>query len=173
MTILVTARLRLRPATIEDVDAFHAVLSNVEATRYWSTPPHRTLEQSRAWVEAMIATPADEGVDFVVELEGRAVGKAGFFRLPEIGFILHPSAWGRGLAREALVALIDHVFATRDLPTAIADVDPRNTRSLRLLEGLGFRRTGYRARTYRLDDGWADSVDLALDRRTWTSRADP
>ncbi|MFN3354097.1 MAG: GNAT family N-acetyltransferase, partial [Brevundimonas sp.] len=77
------------------------------------------------------------------------------------------------LAREALTALLDHVFATRDLPAAIADVDPRNARSLRLLEGLGFRRVGYRERTYRLDDGWADSVDLALDRRTWTSRADP
>lgn len=173
MTILVTERLKLRPATMDDVDALHAVLSNVEATRYWSTPPHRTRDQTKAWIEAMMASPPDLAADFVVEFEGRAVGKAGFYRLPEFGFILHPDVWGRGLAREALTALLDHVFEARGLLQAIADVDPRNARSLGLLEGLGFQRTGYRERTYRLDDGWADSVDLALDREAWRSRARP
>lgn len=173
MTVLVTERLRLRPATMEDVAAFHAVLSNVEATRYWSTPPHQTLEQTRTWVEAMIASPPEDSADFVVELDGRAIGKAGFYRLPEFGFILHPDTWGRGLAREALTALFDHVLGDRGLPRAIADVDPRNARSLALLDRLGFVRTGYRERTYRLEDGWADSVDLALERTAWLERTRP
>jgi ribosomal-protein-alanine N-acetyltransferase len=173
VTVLVTERLRLRPARTDDLAAFHAILSDVEATRYWSTPPHREVEQTRAWLDGMIAIPPDEGVDFVVEFAGQAVGKAGFYRWPEVGFILAPPVWGQGLAREAMTAVLDHGFATAGLDRAVADVDPRNARSLALLERLGFRRTGYRERTYRLDDGWADSVDLALDRDAWASRARP
>jgi len=101
VTVLVTERLRLRSARPGDLAAFHAILSDVEATRYWSTPPHRDLEQTRIWLDSMMSIPADEGVDFVVELAGEAIGKAGFYRWPEVGFILAPKAWGRGLAREA------------------------------------------------------------------------
>lgn len=173
MTVLVTERLRLRSARPGDLAAFHAILSDVEATRYWSTPPHRDLEQTRIWLDSMMSIPADEGVDFVVELAGEAIGKAGFYRWPEVGFILAPKVWGRGLAREAMAAVLDHGFGAGGLDQAIADVDPRNTRSLALLERLGFVRTGYRERTFRLEDGWADSVDLALSRADWLERARP
>ena len=40
MTALKTARLTLRRARIEDLAAMHAILSNAEATRFWSAPPH-------------------------------------------------------------------------------------------------------------------------------------
>lgn len=173
MTVLVTERLRLRPARPDDLPAFHAILSDVEATRYWSTPPHREVEQTRMWLDGMMSIRADEGVDFVVEFEGRAVGKAGFYRWPEVGFILAPKVWGQGLAREAMTAVLDHGFGVGGLDHAIADVDPRNARSLALLQRLGFVRTGYRERTYRLEDGWADSVDLALERTAWLERTRP
>ena len=88
--VLRTRRLVLRPARLDDLDAFHAVLSDPRATRYWSTPPHETREQTEDWLEAMLQSPPELAEDFVVEFEGRVVGKAGFYRLPEVGFILHP-----------------------------------------------------------------------------------
>jgi len=171
VTVLVTERLRLRPATAGDLAAFHAILSDAEAMRYWSGPPHRDLEQTRAWLDGMMTIPPPEGIDFVVEFDGRAIGKAGFYRWPEVGFILSPQVWGQGLAREAMTAVLDHGFLTQGLDRAIADVDPRNVRCLGLLERLGFVRTGYRERTFRLDDGWADSVDLALAKVVWLGRS--
>jgi RimJ/RimL family protein N-acetyltransferase len=159
-----TARLRLRRARPEDLDAIHAVLSDPRATTYWSTPPHTSIDQTRAWLDSMIASPSEVSEDFVVELDGRVIGKAGAWRLPEIGFILHPDVWGQGLAREAVGALVDHIFATRDVEELTADVDPRNLRSLRLVESLGFRRTGSAERTWLVADGWADSVYFAVSR---------
>jgi RimJ/RimL family protein N-acetyltransferase len=112
----------------------------------------------------MIEDSPAERDDFVVEHDGVAIGKAGCWRLPEIGFILHPDQWGRGLAREALSALIPRLFARFPIAAITADVDPRNLASLKLLEGLGFEVTGRAANTWRIGDEWCDSLYLALPR---------
>lgn len=164
MTELVTPRLRLRRARAADLDALHAVLSNATAMRYWSTPPHADLQQTREWLDGMIAAAPDVSDDFVVEFQGRVIGKAGCWKLPEVGYILHPDHWGRGLATEALSAVIAHIFATRPIDVITADVDPRNEGSLRLLARLGFVETHRAQRTWLVGDEWCDSVYLALAR---------
>ena len=163
-----TPRLILRSARPDDLEAMHAVLSDPRATLWWSTPPHETLEQTRAWLDAMIAHGPDNP-DFVVELDGQVIGKAGFYELPEVGYILHPDVWGQGLASEAVGAAIDHVFATRDFAALTADVDPENAASIRLLERLGFVRTGFAERTWNIGGAWKDSFYYALSREDRTA----
>lgn len=162
-----TDRLRLRPATAADLAAMHAILGNPQATAFWSTPPHRDLEQTREWLQSMIEIPAREGEDFIVEHEGRVIGKAGLYRFPEIGFILDPGFWGRGLAAEALRPVLDRAFLVHGLAGVEADVDPRNAASLNLLARLGFEETGRKQRTWRVGERWCDSVYLRLDRPRW------
>ena len=159
-----TERLTLRRARIGDLDAIHAVLGNAQATRYWSTPPHASLEQSREWLQSMIDAPPELSDDYVVEYEGRVIGKAGCWRLPEIGFVLHPDFWGRGLAREAIEAAIASAFSKFPVEALIADVDPRNAASLAVLKRLGFVETGRAERTFELDGEICDSVYLSLAR---------
>lgn len=165
-----TARLVLRRARPSDLEAIHAILANPRATAYWSTPPHETLDQSRAWLASMIEAPSESSEDFVIEMDGRVVGKAGFWRLPEIGYILDPGVWGRGVAFEATSAVIAHVFATRPLDRLTADVDPNNQGSIRLLEKLGFRLTGSAERTWLIGDAWVDSLYYDLSRADWDAR---
>ena len=154
----------LRRARPDDLDAIHEVMRRPEAMRYWSTPPHRTLEESREWLASMIEDSPALRDDFVIEHEGRVIGKAGCWRLPEVGFILHPDYWGRGLAREALSAVVARLFARYPIDAITADVDPRNASSLRLLEGLGFEVAGRAAGTWQVGDELCDSVYLALRR---------
>jgi RimJ/RimL family protein N-acetyltransferase len=158
-----TARLRLRPARPDDLEAVHAILSDPVAMRYWSTPPHSSLAETRAWLDEMIDAPRTSR-DFIVETEGRVIGKAGCWRLPEIGFILRPDCWGRGFAREALTAIIPDLFDRFPIPAVTADVDPRNAASLGLLRRLGFVETGRAERTWLVGDEYCDSVYLALAR---------
>lgn len=165
-----TPRLVLRSARADDLEALHAVLSDPRATLWWSTPPHETLEQTQAWLDGMIANGPDHP-DFVVELDGRVIGKAGFHAMPDVGYILHPDVWGQGLAAEAVGAAIDHVFQTRDLDTLTADVDPENAASIRLLERLGFIRTGFAARTWNVGGAWKDSLYYALSRADRAAKA--
>lgn len=141
--------------------------------RWWSTPPHETRENTADWLNGMIAADPESSDDFIIEAQGRTIGKAGFWRLPEIGYILHPDYWGRGLATEALTAVIDHVMATRDVAEVTADVDPANAASIRLLTRLGFEQTGSASRTWQVGGVWMDSLYFGLDRDRWKSRKTP
>jgi [ribosomal protein S5]-alanine N-acetyltransferase len=160
-----TKRLLLRRACLEDATAMHEILSNEVAMRYWSTPPHSELSQTQAWIADMVGAAAEVSEDFIIEVDGIVAGKVGAYRLPEFGYILHPDHWGRGLASEALSAFLGHVYNTRPRITSLnADIDPRNTASVRLVERLGFRETGRAQRTYHTHIGWCDSVYFAIDR---------
>lgn len=166
---IVTARLTLRSARPDDLEGMHAVLSDPRATRWWSTPPHDSLEQTAAWLDSMIANGPDHP-DFVIERHGVVIGKAGFWRLPDVGYILHPDHWGQGLASEAVGAAIDHVFATREVDDLTADVDPDNAASIRLLERLGFLKTGFAERTWNVGGAWKNSFYYGLSRADRSAR---
>jgi RimJ/RimL family protein N-acetyltransferase len=166
-----TERLLLRPAKADDLEPLHAILSHPRAMAYWSSPPHESIDQTRDWLSSMIAIDAAEGEDFIVEHDGKLVGKAGLWRFPEIGFIFHPDHWGRGFAREALAFVLDRAFGSHGLPKVDADVDPRNAASLKLLEELGFRETGRKERTWLVGGQWCDSVYLELDAANCRLRA--
>lgn len=164
MIELRTPRLLLRRPRLDDLDAFHSVMSNPVAMRYWSTVPHASIEVTRPWLQRMIDRSASGGEDFVIEFEGRVVGDVGAGRLPEFGFMVHPEYWGRGIATEASRAFIDYAFEATEVDQLTADVDPRNSASLRVLGKLGFVETGRAERTFLLGDEWCDSVYLALPR---------
>lgn len=160
-----TKRLLLRRARADDVAAMHAILSNEAAMRYWSTPPHSSLAQTQSWIADMVRASIEGSEDYIIEIDGRLAGKVGAYRLPEFGYILHPDHWGRGLATEAVRAYLGHVHDNRpDISVLNTDIDPRNTSSVRLVERLGFRKTGRAQRTYHTHIGWCDSVYYCIDR---------
>ncbi len=66
-----TKRLRLRRAVTGDLDALHAMMSDAETMRFWSTPPHADRETTARWLDSMISAPAATSDDFIVELDGR------------------------------------------------------------------------------------------------------
>ena len=78
-------------------------------------------------------------------------GHAGGGTLPEIGYILHPDYWGKGIAFEAMRAVIAHAFATKPIDHLKADVDPRNLASIRLLKRPGFQLTGHADNTFCIE----------------------
>jgi len=159
-----TTRLVLRRATWDDLAAVHRLFSNPQAMRYWSRPEHATLDETRHWLRFLVE-PAPDSLDFLIETDGEVIGKAGAWQLPEVGFLLHPDHWGKGLAHEAMLAVIAHVEAEFPaLPELTAEVDPRNLASLRLLDRLGFRETHRAERTLLWKDEWCDSVWLARKR---------
>lgn len=162
-----TARLVLRKPRLSDLPALHEVMSRPEAMRYWTRPAHDDIGETLDFLKSMAASGPTESDDFIIEYQGRAIGKAGAWRLPEVGFLLHPDHWGKGMAREAMEAVINHLFRHHDLPRLVAEADPRNAASLGLLARLGFRETHRAERTMQWGEEWCDSVYLALERSDW------
>jgi RimJ/RimL family protein N-acetyltransferase len=162
MSEIATERLLLRPMRLEDINALHIVFSDSQAMQYWSTLPHADRAETAALVQGTIAADPATTAEFVIELGGRVIVKAGFWRMPEIGYVLHPGFWGQGIMTEALEALTRWGFETRGLEEIMADVDPNNAASLHLLKKLGFYETGRARNTLKIGDRWFDSVYLRL-----------
>lgn len=160
---IVTERLRLRRATMNDLAAIHAVLSDLRNMRFWSTPPHDTLVQSEDWLRSMVEADPAQSDDFVIERNGRVIGKIGCWKLPEIGFMVAAEEAGQGFASEAMGAFLDRRRRLGEPRRLVADVDPRNLPSLRLLARHGFVETGRAKGTWIVGDEVCDSVYLALD----------
>lgn len=163
---LKTERLTLRRAEPGDLHDLHAVLSDREAMRYWSSLPHATPEETRDWLARTIEGGADRD-DFIIEMGGRAVGRMGFWKDSEIGYFLAPDLWGKGIASEAMGAFLAYGFDRRDFESITADVDPRNTASIALLRRFGFRETGYAKDAWFIGGVYSDSVYFALQRSDW------
>jgi RimJ/RimL family protein N-acetyltransferase len=60
----------------------------------------------------------------------------------EIGCVIHPSHWNRGIATEAAWIAIEDFFRQGDRRRLIALASADNPASLRVLEKLGMRRCG-------------------------------
>lgn len=157
-----TERLKLRPMRLSDSADLFAVFGNADVMKYWSSGPHKSESDTRALIKATISADPATTQDFAIEFQGRVIGKAGFWRMPEIGYLLHSEFWGRGIGTEALRAVIDHGFAECGLARITADVDPDNAASLGMLAKLGFTETGRAENTIEIDGKWYDSIYLEL-----------
>ena len=143
---LTTARLRLRPFTPADHDRIHAVYSDPEVMRFVGHGAHGTLAETANALRIYGEVLARRGYSFLAVTEresGALIGDGGLHPLGgqgpdvELGYTLARSAWGRGYATELGRALIEHAFAVLRAPRVVAQVEPANLGSRRVLEKLG------------------------------------
>lgn len=167
--VLDTARLILRPRTLDDAEALHAAFSDVELMRYWSGPPHASVEETRA----DLARDAPEWRRWAITLKGSdtAIGvvTAGEKRqgnVTELGYILAREHWGSGIAREAVSAVIDRIFAEGQR-RVFADTDPDNIASRAMLERLGFKLEALLRAEWETHLGVRDTTIYGLLREEW------
>src|SRR5690606_39641068 len=75
----------------------------------------------------------------------------------EIGFELSKEQWGKGIAAEAVEAIIRHGFQQMNFQRIEALIEPRNLASQKLVERLGFVREGL-LRSYEYTCGKFDDL---------------
>ncbi|HXY47224.1 MAG TPA: GNAT family protein [Thermoplasmata archaeon] len=89
-------------------------------------------------------------------------------RSAEVGYWIRRRDWGRGAGSEALHLVCRFGFRSMRLHRIVANVVAGNTRSIRTLEGAGFRQEGKRRLSARVSRGWADELEFGLLRADWT-----
>lgn len=138
-TEIATARLTLRRARPEDLDAIHELVSDllvVEYTASWPHPAERAFTAERA-------RPVDpaRGMAGPVWLGGEIIGLMGLIDA-DFGYMFARTHWGQGYATEIGAALIAHGWARYDWPRIEAGVFEGNPASARVLDKLGFAHVG-------------------------------
>ena len=177
-----TDRTSLRPAEPDDVEAVWAYRRRPDVGR-WLGGHTEDLDAFREWY----ARPARLAKTLLVEQRGRVVGdlmvSVGDGRAQsdvadhavaveaDLGWVLDPAYAGRGLATEALEAVLALCFDDLGLRRVTADCFAANSASWRLMERVGMRREAHRvAESLHRDLGWVDSYAYALLADEWRSR---
>lgn len=180
---IVGPRLELRPPRAGDLAALRAATrDNLEHLRPWSPAPapgvdplsitglagtisraRRDWVADRQYVLLAFARPA---VDVIVGRIALTVTR-GAFQNAYVGYWVDGRAQGHGFAAEMLSLTADLAFGPLGLHRLQAAVMPRNTRSLRVVDKVGFRREGLAERYLQIAGAWEDHALFALTREEW------
>jgi RimJ/RimL family protein N-acetyltransferase len=178
---IVTERLSLRPFQVDDLEAFVAYRSDPEVARYqsWDSPyPMAAAEsflssqrelvfgQPGEWLQLAIVDRASSAVcgDCAVRVATDQPATA------EIGVTLAQASQGKGLAIEALTAVVAELFERRGMHRVVAEADDRNVPVRRLLERLGFRCEARLVEADWFKGEWSTLRLYALLDREWRAR---
>ena len=176
---ITTERLELRQPTMKDVGWYHEYFSRPEIVWGGGEPaPKDAAAARREFKEFLIDLYRKRrGFRWIITLkgEGQPIGTLGFYKWApsaayqaEMGYDLAKEYWGRGIMTEAMRAVVDFGFERMMLNRIEVFVMPRNERSIRLMERLGFEREGLLRQRYFDEFGnFADDILFAMLRSDW------
>jgi ribosomal-protein-alanine N-acetyltransferase len=91
----------------------------------------------------------------------------GVFQACHLGYSVDAAHEGRGIAFEAVGAVVRFAFAELRLHRVMANYQPTNERSAKLLRRLGFTAEGYARDYLYINGGWRDHVLTSLSNPDW------
>jgi RimJ/RimL family protein N-acetyltransferase len=177
---LTTDRLVLRRFTLDDADDLLALDSDPLVRRFvedGEPVTHETaVELIKHWLKYH---ERSDLFGFWAAIE-RTTGRfLGWFHFrpggghgddePELGYRLTASAWGRGLATEGSIALIDHGFSTGRISRVLAETMAVNVGSRRVMEKAGMRlvRSFHAEWPVRIPGDEEGDVEYAITFEEW------
>ncbi len=150
-TPLITTRLTLRLLRTDDAsDIFHYA-NDPEVTQYTTWDAHRTVEDSRRFIEQAIAGyQRGENAELAMETKDqkKVIGTCGMVSVSaehcrgELVFAMAKEHWGGGFMGEALKAMLAFGYGPLQLNRVWSRVDPDNMNTIRLLKRAGWQFEG-------------------------------
>ena len=116
---LETDRLLLRPFRKEDAESvFNNYASDDEVTKYVTWCTHESIETTKCLLDFWIKQyEKEERINFAIELKetGELIGGidvVGYLEgVPVIGYVISKKYWGKGIATEATMKVIELLFS--------------------------------------------------------------
>jgi RimJ/RimL family protein N-acetyltransferase len=170
-----TDRLVLRRLEMQDRKEFFDYRSMPEVYRYQGWKP-TTIHEVDDFINKNLRTQPntpDTWMQLAICLkEGQLIGDVGVHFLEdglqvEIGYTLSPAFQGKGYAAEAVKVVLNYLFIVLLKHRVTASVDPENTKSIILLERIGFQREAYFRKSYYKDGKWLDDCVYAILEEEW------
>ena len=148
-TELFTDRLMLRPPRLEDAAmAFQRYASDPIVTHFLHRKIHRTVDETAAFLSQRInAIASSGGGRWAICLKGDdsiwgSIAASIDGHVADVGYLLSPQLWGKGLMTEALKAVVSELWNHDALWRIQATCHIDNLASARVLENCGFEREG-------------------------------
>ena len=172
-----TARFVLRDITRADGPALFPAFADAELMRWWSRGPFVSQAELEDWLAPAAGWAEGRSWAIADSDDGPAIGRIVAIdrgdAVSEVGYLVVAARQGQGIAREALSAMIEHLFSADEQRRVMADVDPDNKASNRLLETLGFTLEGRLREHWTTHIGRRDSFIWGMLADEWQNRTAP
>ena len=169
--ILHTERLTLREIKLNDAEAFFALRTNPDVTKYADRFPPKSIEAIHEFIGKIIADiAANQSIAWAISPKGsdEFMGTVNFHRTypehhrAEMGYQLFSEHWRKGIMSEAVRAAIDYGFNTMKLHSIEAQVNPDNEASIALLKKHGFVQEALFKENFYFDGKFLDTPVFSL-----------
>ena len=141
--LFTTERLAVRKFLPEDHEDLAEILTDPDVTYF---EPYETFTKEKCVDEAEAFSKSEEF--FAVVCDNKVIGKIYFSKRGigsfEIGWTFNAEYQGKGYACESVRGMINYAFSKMGARRIIAEINTRNSRSVKLAERLGMTRTAVR-----------------------------
>ena len=176
MSDLFTKRLRIEPLRADHAPRVIDSLQDVSIYTYLPNDPptleflqrrYNFLENGRSpdgkalWLNWLVFCRQTDVVigTFQATLPESASGA--------IAYVIFPSFWRQGYAREMTLFMMNYLFDTYEPPSLYAEIDTRNRGSIRLVEGLGFTQVSIKRNADFFKGASSDEFMYSISRTDW------
>lgn len=170
--VLETERLILREHVLSDAENIYKMRTNETVMKYIDRERPKDLADVKTFI-----TTFNEGFEngdnlaWVIALKENPeymIGSIGYWRTDyanhraEIGYMLHPDYWRKGIISEALKRTIDFGFEDMNLHTIKANINVENDASRQMLVKHGFVKEAHFKQDYYFRGQFLDSEIYGL-----------
>ena len=177
---ILAGRLLLRSVKLDDAEAMFNYRSDAIVNQYQGWIP-KTISDVSDFIKNRVSPTVDitgtwYQLAITTEDHKELIGDIGihFFDVDkfqaEIGYTLDKNHQGKGYATEALTAVINYLFYELNKRRIVASVDPRNTKSIALVERLGFRKEAHFRESRFINGEWVDELIFAILKDEWKAK---
>ncbi len=179
LPVLQTERLTLRKLTPRDAADMFDYAHRPDVTRYLTWNPHPDISYSKEYLEYLQGRYAggmyyDWGIE--EKASGKMIGTCGFTSFncshdkAEIGYVIHPDYWGKGIAAEAVKKIVAFGFEKLNLHRIEAKFIEGNLRSRRVMEKVGMTFEGYEQESMLIKGKYVTIGTCAVLKSEWESQ---
>ncbi|HET8846346.1 MAG TPA: GNAT family N-acetyltransferase [Ktedonobacteraceae bacterium] len=148
--VLETPRLVLEPLQIAHAPVLYAALQSEAIYKYIPEDPPASVETLVARYQQLSRRMSPDGQELWLNWAMRLHEEDSYTGILQttifsdetayLAYILFPVFWGQGYAREGCERVLDLLYQGYRVHKVSAEIDTRNTASLKLIESLGFQR---------------------------------
>ncbi|MDP3581877.1 MAG: GNAT family N-acetyltransferase [Ignavibacteria bacterium] len=143
---LTTNKYFLRGLVLDDAEEILFLRSDERILEHIDIEKAETLEDAKEFIEKI--NRGDDGWLFwgiTEKNNSKVIGTICLWNIEaaeskaDIGFVLHPDYWGKGVTQEVIPAVINFGLQKVKLKYIIGEAMPKNLKSIKLMEKFGFR----------------------------------
>ncbi|RPI74138.1 MAG: N-acetyltransferase [Ignavibacteriales bacterium] len=169
--LIETERLLLRKVYETDVNEIFFLRSDERVMKYIDKEPAKSTDEALHFIKMINDLEKNnDAVTWALTMKGNdtLIGTICYWNImkehyrAEIGYLLRPEYWGKGIMQEAFSEVVKYGFEVLKLHSLEANVNPDNTASIKLLEKNNFVREAYFRQNYFYNGKFLDSAIYSL-----------